>query len=321
MISLFLWIFMFLKQFVIYISFVFLFSLSAFAEDLSLRDLIKKDLVKFSKVLSRDVSIFSWTSKKKLVRKYGLPNSKSIEFNHQAFGEYAKTEFDSFFTFRKMKFKTNHLGHGLYAYHEMFGSKSYGNTLIEIIVPKGSRYLELRHGSEVFDREIKLSEKTIKALKNELKCKKVESALFGTFDGTPFYSVDKNQLMKCKARALLFKEVFSELNIAFVTYIWRVKEKKTSYCPKSTAGYTAMVFVAGKWSDKVQVNGFMTSFSNEYGNKHMKAYESIHMYSRAFSKRKPGWKFFENQEINQTHINKVKSKFGCGFNLEDNLSF
>ncbi len=295
-------------------------------EEAIVYEALMNDLKVLTKTLTRDVAVYSWTSKKKLISNFTLPKSDSIEFNHPAYRQYALSKLNKFFTYKGQGLAAAWLGNGLYTYHNPIGSRSYGSTLIEVIIPKGNAYLDLRNGTHKMgkvstDREIKLSKPTIKALNKLFSCGKLKSrSRVGRFNGVSFYALSKNKFMKCAPRAAMLKRAFAELNIAFVAYVWSAGDKKTKYCPNSNADSTAHVINAGPWMKNAIINGYIKKFSNDFGDEHLQAYRSIHMFTKVLRKGSPKWKFFKEMDITEFGISKIKNKFGCGQYPEDKLT-
>ena len=112
---------------------------------------LKTDLKIFTKTLSRDVPVYTWVKNDRLTKSYGLPKKSSVIYNHKAFRKFIVSR-----TKKLLKYdKTDEqwLGKGLYTYHNPVGSADYGDALIEIMVPKGNSYLDLRYTNLEFEED------------------------------------------------------------------------------------------------------------------------------------------------------------------------
>jgi len=301
-------------------------SLNTFArqDEKSAFELLKTDLRFFTKTLSRDVPLYSWTSKKKLTKKYRLPKKTSVIFNDKGYKKFVFSRTKKFFTYNKSD--KAWLGHGLYTYHNPVGSAEYGDTVIEIMVPKGNSYLDLRYTNLEFDgftpdREIKLTMPTIMALDRQFSCTPLidDAVTVGFIKNKEYFALSKNYFVKCSARAKILKRALRKLNIAFLNYAWSAGDIPLTYCPDSNAGTAAQLLVAGPWLKKAAINGFISTFSDDFTPEHRQAYHSIHLFTRALTYSTPTWDIFFDTSMTSIVEAKIKSKFGCGQYPEDKL--
>jgi len=181
--------------------------------DDKLVEMLKNDLLLTTKTLSRDIKAYNWFN--------GGYYNDDLDLE----ADYFKTKFLSttklFWDYNRNQ--GLNVGPALYAATDTMMSQDWGNTLIEVMIPAGTKFIDIR-GGDVYDH-FDISKKTVMAL-NQVCQGKVASLTGNEFYKTisgkkvSFLSTPKQNLTKAKACHGIFNRAIKELDIRFVTYQW-----------------------------------------------------------------------------------------------------
>lgn len=300
------------------VSIIFLFSGSVYGQVYSERgviDLIKRDLSVTTKSLTREVRGYHWFNSNVGTKKMSLDDS----FFKEQFLHAAKP----FWTFNPIQ--DHNVGPGFYAAPDPGISERYGNTMIEVIIPAGTRFIDMRGGA--FDTQLEISNETQAAMNTY--CRGAGQVLPNypdvfkiEIDGQvkTFQSFFKQTLTYDISCYKMFSQAVRELNVEFLAYGWGPYNNLQNGCEKSILSSFVMLGVVKKFKKdtavlsmgSVKVRGYTQKLGKRPKSKKLESYRFVDRFTRTVRGKKAKWSYFDNQRVSTNDIENIKRvAFDC----------
>ncbi len=296
---------------------IFLFSGSAFGQAYTERgviDLIKRDLSVTTKSLTREVRAYHWYKDDSISSKrMSLDNSifeKQFLHGAKAFWDYDANQ-------------EHNVGPGLYAAPDPGISETYGNVLLEAIIPAGTRFIDMRGGAS--DTQFEISNQTQSAM--NIYCDggvlpNYQDVFSVNVNGQKktFQSFSKQTLTYIKPCYKMFSQAVREMNVEFLAYGWGPHNNLKNGCERSILSSFVILGVVKKFKKDtavlslggVKVRGYTQKLSKRSKSKKQESYRLIDRFTRTVRGRKAKWSNFDNQAVSSNDIDTIKSTaFDC----------
>ncbi len=181
---------------------------------------LQRDLSSITSTLENDTTVYHWFDT--VLPWQGFDG----KFEEKSFAarEYARGLQNNFFSW-DIEGGTGFQGRGLYASRSLTATKNYGNNVLKITLPKGSRFLDLEANSQSGNL-IPLEEETINLLTKAGCNLKIQQAFSFPQDG--IFMVQKADFSSDSTCRRYFNKVVKTLDLKFLTYDYN--QVSTSIC-------------------------------------------------------------------------------------------
>lgn len=188
---------------------------------------LANDFLAWSAETERDVYLYNYRKREFLVN-HGFPASGPVPLKHPAAVAYAKEWASAYWAFRGAGSQDDGgmVGWGLYTAEDPSVSQSYGDVLLKIRVPKGSRFLDLRDGGS--GSSIEVSRQTYNQI--SAMCGWQSNASGQQFGPTEYIQVSKASFTQTASCHALLTAASQLAGINFLAYTWQ--GSASSLCPQ-----------------------------------------------------------------------------------------
>ena len=295
---------------------VLFFSGSAYGQAYSERgviDLIKRDLTVTTKSLTREVRGYHW---------FGSNfSNKKMSLDDKNFKDYFLDTAQKFWTYQQNQ--EHNIGPGFYAAPDPGISETYGNTMIEVVIPAGTRFIDIRGGAS--DSQFEISKQTQAAMNSYCQggvLPNYEQIFYANVNGEtkPFQSFFKQTLTYIEPCYRMFSQAVREMNVEFLAYGWGPFNNLQNGCEKSILSSFVMLGVVKRFKDNtaelsmgsVKVNGYTQKMGKRPSSKKLASYEFVDRFTRTVRGKKAKWSYFDNKPVSGNDIENIKRKaFDC----------
>ena len=281
--------------------------------DRELVELIKRDLSVTTKTLQHEVRGYHWFGSNISDRKISTTDS--------IFEKHFLDTAQNFWTYASQQ--DHNIGPGFYAATDPDISKRYGNTMIEVIIPPGTKFIDVRGG--VADYQFEISQQTQNAL-NQICNSGVVVNNQGVFyadilgQKTPFQSFLKQTLTYIEPCYRVFNQAVAELGVEFIAYGWGPHHNMSHHCEPSILSSMVMLGKVKRFKDNtaklgmgsVKVYGYTQKIGKNPKRKKVDRYRYVDRFTRLVRGTKAKWSYFDNESISSADIANIKNKtFNC----------